>query len=82
MPPKFSMIKLMRQKLIPQEQNVNFVLQDFGFKLQDLKGALEIIHNEAEVYPSWLCPRRGVTEEVPAVGFCLGSGLFGSYNSD
>ena len=27
-------------------------------------------------------PRRGVTEEVPAVGFCLGSGLFGSYNSD
>ena len=29
-----------------------------------------------------LRPRRGVTEEVPAVGFCLGSGLFGSYNSD
>ena len=29
-----------------------------------------------------LGPRRGVTEEVPAVGFCLGSGLFGSYNSD
>ena len=27
-------------------------------------------------------PRRGVTEEVPAVGFCLGSGLFGSYNSN
>ena len=27
-------------------------------------------------------PRRGVTEEVPAVGFYLGSGLFGSYNSD
>ena len=26
--------------------------------------------------------RRGVTEKVPAVGFCLGSGLFGSYNSD
>jgi hypothetical protein len=26
--------------------------------------------------------RRGVTEEVPAVGFCLGRGLFGSYNSD
>ena len=26
--------------------------------------------------------RRGVTEEAPAVGFCLGIGLFGSYNSD
>ena len=25
---------------------------------------------------------RGVSEKVPAVGFCLGSGLFGSYNSD
>jgi len=60
MPPKFSMIKLMRQKLIPQEQNVNFVLQDFGFKLQDLKGALEIIHKEAEVYPIWLCPSRHI----------------------
>ena len=60
MPPKFSMIKLMRQKLIPQEQNVNFVLQDFGFKLQDLKGALEIIHKETEVYPIWLCPSRHI----------------------
>ena len=25
---------------------------------------------------------RGASEEVSAVGFCLGSGLFGSYNSD
>ena len=25
---------------------------------------------------------RGVSEKVSAVGFCLGSGLFGSYNSD
>ena len=27
-------------------------------------------------------PGRGVTEAVSAVGFCLGSGLFGSCNSD
>ena len=25
---------------------------------------------------------RGASEESAAVGFCLGSGLFGSYNSD
>ena len=31
---------------------------------------------------SFVKARRWVTEEVPAVGFCLGSGLFGSYNSD
>ena len=34
MPPKFSLVKLLRQKLIPQEQNVDFVLQDFGFHLK------------------------------------------------
>jgi hypothetical protein len=27
-------------------------------------------------------PGRGVSEKVSAVGFCLGSGLFGSCNSD
>ena len=27
-------------------------------------------------------PGRGVTEKVSAVGFCLGSGLFGSCKSD
>ena len=28
------------------------------------------------------CPGRGVSEKVSAVSFCLGSGLFGSCNSD
>ena len=27
-------------------------------------------------------PGRGASEKRSAVGFCLGSGLFGSYNSD
>jgi hypothetical protein len=27
MPPKFSLLKLMRQNLLPKEQNVNFVCQ-------------------------------------------------------
>ena len=58
MPPKFSLVKLLRQKLLPEEQNVNFVLQDLGFKLEDLKHALEFIHKETEVYPIWLCPTR------------------------
>merc|ERR1712062_61042 len=46
MPPKFSLVKLLRQKFIPNEQNVNFVIQDFGFKLQDLKVALQYIKEE------------------------------------
>ena len=58
MPPKFSLVKLLRQKLLPKEQNVNFVCQDFGFKLQDLKHALQFIHDQTEVYPIWLCPTR------------------------
>ena len=63
MPPKFSLVKLLRQKFIPNEQNVNFVLQDFGFKLQDLKVALQYIHEQTEVYPIWLCPTRHVIHE-------------------
>ena len=30
----------------------------------------------------WYLAGRGVSEKVSAVGFCLGSGLFGSCNSD
>ena len=31
---------------------------------------------------AYLIPGRGVSEKVSEVGFCLGSGLFGSCNSD
>ncbi len=63
MPPKFSLIKLLRQKLIPEEQNVNFVCQDFGFKMETLKKTLEFCHENYEVYPIWLCPTRHVVHE-------------------
>ena len=46
----------------------------------------------SEFEPHWLLhvhekglgqgPKKGLTEARSAVGFCLGSGLFGSYNSD
>ena len=60
MPPKFSLVKLMRQKLLPQEfkDHKDMVLQDFGFELKDLKHALQFIHDQTEVYPIWLCPSR------------------------
>jgi len=60
MPPKFSLIKFMRQKLLPQDfkDHNDMVLQDFGFELKDLKHALQFIHNQTEVYPIWLCPSR------------------------
>ena len=32
MPPKFSLLKLMRQKILPQEQNLRYVLQVGLFK--------------------------------------------------
>jgi hypothetical protein len=36
----------------------------------------------AEKTSAGLGPGRGVSEKVSAVGFCLGSGLFGSCNSN
>lgn len=63
MPPKFSLLKLMRQKLIPEEQNVNFMCQDFGIHLKDLKESLRFIHRTAQIYPVWLCPTRHCIHE-------------------
>ena len=45
------------------------------------------VNNGANVFVNLLFytleyPGRGVSEKVSAVGFCLGSGLFGSCNSD
>ena len=50
-----------------------------------LKDGLELIFTESVQHfncGEWFTARRGVTKEVPAVSFCLGSGLFGSYNSN
>ena len=37
---------------------------------------------KGKLLPAMCRPGRGVSEKVSAVSFCLGSGLFGSYNSD
>ena len=58
MPPKFSLIKWMKQTLLPKEDNINFVCQDFGFKLEDLKDSLKYSDEIFKVYPIWLCPTR------------------------
>ena len=38
----------------------NFVCQDFGFRLDQLKDALIFGDAETEIYPIWLCPTRHV----------------------
>ena len=38
----------------------NFVCQDFGFRLDQLKDALIFGDAETEIYPVWLCPTRHV----------------------
>ena len=32
--------------------------QDFGFRIRDLKEALQFCDVNAKVYPVWLCPTR------------------------
>ena len=41
-------------------QVYNFVCQDFGFRLDQLKDALIFTDAETEIYPIWLCPTRHV----------------------
>lgn len=59
MPPKFSLLKLMKQNLAPDEKNVNqTVIQDFGYNLHELKEGLAFVDKETKIYPLWLCPTR------------------------
>jgi len=60
MPPKFSLLKWIRTTLAPEDQRKNFVCQDFGYNLTELKEGLEFVHKENDIYPLWLCPTRHV----------------------
>ena len=60
MPPKFSLLKWLRKNLVPEEQNANFVCQDFGYELKQLKQSLIFVDKETKIYPLWLCPTRHV----------------------
>ena len=54
---------------------MKFGLMDFKIRKQNiLKNAFDTMAQESR--------REGMTDARLAVGFCLGSGLFGSYNSD
>ena len=41
-----------------------------------------VLRSDFTIWHKKPLPGRGVSEKVSAVGFCLGSGLFGSCNSD
>ena len=45
--------------------------------MQNVAGVVQKVREQKEVDTG-----RGASVERSAVGFCLGSGLFGSYNSD
>ena len=60
MPPKFSLLKLLRQKTVTEEQQNNFVCQDFGYTLDILKECLKFVDEKTKVYPIWLCPTRHI----------------------
>jgi len=63
MPVKFSLVKLMRQKLLPEAVNVNFVLQDYIIGLPHLKEALHLCNDKMQIFPIWLCPLRHINKE-------------------
>ena len=62
-PPKFSLLKWLRQKSVANEEHQNFVCQDFAYRLHILKDALNVVDRETGIYPIWLCPMRHVVPD-------------------
>ncbi|XP_040577304.2 LOW QUALITY PROTEIN: delta(24)-sterol reductase-like [Lepeophtheirus salmonis] len=60
MPPKFSFLKALKHRFNTPDQINNFVCQDFGFSLTQLKEALEFVDEQTKVYPIWLCPIKHI----------------------
>jgi len=58
MPPKFSLLKWVKQTLTPEEENKVMVVQDFGYNLSELKEGLDFVDKQTKIYPLWLCPTR------------------------
>ena len=59
-PPRFSLIKYMRQTLLPVDPNLNknCVIQDYVLDLKHLKESLQYCDQQIKIYPVWLCPVR------------------------
>ena len=63
----------------------NDILSNMGISLgnpHDVCYLKNHLHTYSTQVVNYLYPGRGVAEKVSSVGFCLGSGLFGSCNSD
>ncbi len=57
------MIKLLKETVVPQDVLANFVCQDFGIRIEDLRPMMEEVDKETSVYPLWLCPTRHLIPE-------------------
>ncbi len=68
LPYNFGLLKLIRERYIPEEAVNTFVLQDFGLPLKKLKAGIEFFHDEVDIYPLWLCPAKAMdTGPVQAI---------------
>ena len=63
LPPRHAMIKLLKENFVPDGKINNFVCQDFGIRIEDLRPLMEVVDEETKVYPLWLCPTRHVVPE-------------------
>jgi len=57
-PPRFPLIKAMKHTLLPEEANVNSIIQDYVLDLKHLKESLQYCDQHIKIYPIWLCPAR------------------------
>ena len=60
MPIKFSLLKFLRTLVEGGANNgpTNFILQDYGFRIDKLGEGINFCINESDVFPIWLCPAR------------------------
>ena len=59
LPLKFALLKFLNNKFgRGQLEGTDWVCQDFIFKLEYLKEAIEKVDDATGIYPIWLCPSR------------------------
>ncbi|XP_035456981.2 delta(24)-sterol reductase-like [Spodoptera frugiperda] len=58
MPPEVSLLKLTQPEAVTKLYDKAHVIQDMLVPVEHLEKAIDVFHDEFEVYPIWLCPFR------------------------
>ncbi|KAH9634746.1 hypothetical protein HF086_017529 [Spodoptera exigua] len=58
MPPEVSLLKLTQPEAVTKLYDKAHVIQDMLVPVEHLEKAINVFHDEIEVYPIWLCPFR------------------------